>query len=512
MKYQTLYRKYRPKNFDEVVGQKITIKILKNAIMNDHISHAYLFYGPRGTGKTSIAKILARTINCQSPKNGIPCEECESCKISRESGCTDIIEIDAASNNGVDEIRELKSKISFVPSELKYKIYIIDEVHMLSTGAFNALLKTLEEPPEYSIFILATTELQKVPLTIISRCQTLEFKKIDNKSMYDKLRNISNRENILIDDSGIYEIINNSNGGLRDAIGLLDKAYSYEEKIDSNIIREISGNISKESLDSFIKLLKNNDINLVLKKINEFNDNGVDLIKLANNIVTYFRDEMIENKIYDEDKCNLIIELDNIVSKMEKSQNPKILLEVTIINYLSKKNCVKIDGDNYDSTNNSSKVLNNKIVDDKQIKKNNLEEIKTIRISNTLCKPDKLLISTIRKEWIKLKDYAFDEEFGNIARILSSDILPVAASSTNLILVSKLLGIANQLNNDIDNIEKLIFAVFKSSYKIICLSDDEWQKCIKDYKNNKDKFKYITENDNNNNAKTLKQKAKELFD
>ena len=220
MKYQALYRKYRPKNFNEVVGQNVTTKILKNAITSNHISHAYLFYGPRGTGKTSIAKIFARTINCSNLNDVVPCENCDSCLYSINPGCPDIIEIDAASNNGVDEIRELKNKISFVPTELKYKVYIVDEVHMLSTGAFNALLKTLEEPPEHAIFILATTELQKVPLTIISRCQTLEFKKIDDSSMKNKLQEISNIEKIKIDDSGIEEIIKNSNGGLRDAIGL----------------------------------------------------------------------------------------------------------------------------------------------------------------------------------------------------------------------------------------------------------------------------------------------------
>ena len=188
MAYKALYRTYRPTTFEEVAGQQHIVKTIKNALATGKLAHAYLFTGPRGTGKTSIAKILSRTINCESPKNGVPCEKCDSCKISIEPGCVDIIEIDAASNNGVDEIRELKSKISFVPSALRYKVYIVDEVHMLSTGAFNALLKTLEEQPEHAIFVLATTELQKVPLTIISRCQTLEFRKIDAQSMTQKLQ------------------------------------------------------------------------------------------------------------------------------------------------------------------------------------------------------------------------------------------------------------------------------------------------------------------------------------
>ena len=206
MKYQALYRKYRPKNFDEVVGQNITMKILKNAIMNDHISHAYLFYGPRGTGKTTFSKIFARNINCLNPVDGSACGTCSNCLVSFSQECVDIIEIDAASNNGVDEIRDLKSKINIVPSDLLYKVYIIDEVHMLTDSSFNALLKTLEEPPEHVIFILATTDPQKIPDTIVSRCQCFSFKPIPVSTINDCLLNICNLENIDIDDDALNYI------------------------------------------------------------------------------------------------------------------------------------------------------------------------------------------------------------------------------------------------------------------------------------------------------------------
>ena len=288
MKYQALYRKYRPKNFDEISGQNTTIKILKNAIKNKKISHAYLFYGPRGTGKTSIAKIFSRAVNCLENKNGIQCEKCENCILSNEKECVDIIEIDAASNNGVDEIRELKSKVNFVPAELKYKVYIIDEVHMLSIGAFNALLKTLEEPPEHIIFILATTEFNKVPATIVSRCQTFEFKKINENDIINKIKEISNNEKIKIDNNAIEEIAKCSNGGLRDAIGLLEKAIAYSENIITiDTIKEISGNISNEELKEFILLFENKNIETILKKINNYYSNGIDLIKLTNDLIEY---------------------------------------------------------------------------------------------------------------------------------------------------------------------------------------------------------------------------------
>ncbi len=509
MEYQALYRKYRPKNFNEVVGQKITLQILKNSIKNDHVSHAYLFYGPRGTGKTSIAKILARTVNCEHLIDEVPCEECSSCISSKNQNCVDIIEIDAASNNGVDEIRELKNKISFVPTELKYKVYIVDEVHMLSTGAFNALLKTLEEPPQYAIFILATTELQKVPLTIISRCQTLEFKRIDDKSMYAKIKEISEKEKIKIDDSGIKEICKYSNGGLRDAIGIMEKACAYtDELINDLVIKEISGNISQDELDEFINLYKNKNIESIINLIDKYYSNGIDLIKLANSIIDNLRNNMINNKLYDKKICSIIYTLDEMVSIMEKSENPKIIFEITMINNLIEQ---KIDNNKNVEDNNTINIK-----EKKSVEKELDYDIKEIRVGNTLCSADKSIISNIRKNWDNIKNYSFDPEYGNISRILSSDINPVAASKTNVILMSKLNGLSTQLNNDLNIIEKIFKMAFDEEYKIICISEQEWKKYIEEYKNDKSKFKYVVEIENkdklNTSNKSLKEKAKELFD
>ena len=225
--YQALYRTYRPQNFSEVAGQEHITKTLMNALKNDKISHAYLFSGPRGTGKTSIAKIFAKAVNCEKAPTSDACCSCEICKGIAEGKISDVIEIDAASNNGVDEIRDLRERVKYVPSVCKYKVYIIDEVHMLSTSAFNALLKTLEEPPKHAIFILATTEIHKIPATILSRCQRFDFRAISTPDLIKRVSEVATKENIDITDEAIEVIALNAEGGLRDALSLLDQAISF---------------------------------------------------------------------------------------------------------------------------------------------------------------------------------------------------------------------------------------------------------------------------------------------
>ena len=267
MNYKVLYRKYRPDGFDNLVGQKHVVDILKNSIKEKRIAHAYLFSGPRGTGKTSTARILAKSVNCLNNKDGVACGECESCLAF--NGNPDIIEIDAASNNGVEEIRELINNVKIMPTSLKYKVYIIDEVHMLSQSAFNALLLTLEEPPEHVLFILATTNLESVPITIVSRCQRFEFHRITENDIIERLKFVCDEEKIKYEDDGLKEIATLADGGLRDALSILDQLSKNDEVITSKLVSEEIGSISNKKIDDLIKYLDKNDILLILGKGHE---------------------------------------------------------------------------------------------------------------------------------------------------------------------------------------------------------------------------------------------------
>ena len=360
MAYISLYRKYRPQSFSEVVGQEVVKKVIKNSILNDKISHAYIFSGPRGTGKTSIAKIFSKAVNCLSPIEGDVCSECDVCKHSFDDEI-DIVEIDAASNNGVDEIREIRNKVNLVPSTGKYKVYIIDEVHMLTTGAFNALLKTLEEPPSHAIFILATTEPHKIPATIMSRCQRFDFKRIPNEKIVLRLKYIVEQENLSVDEEALYEIARISDGGMRDSISLLDQLVSYNP-VNANIddVHEINGSLSNKRLKEFITNILNKDITNVLNDIDEFYSNGKSLIKITESIINFLKNVLLlkvsrdyllskvdEISDYEEvlkmasieQITELITKFNNEINDIKISSDPKLSMEILII-----KECSKMEG------------------------------------------------------------------------------------------------------------------------------------------------------------------------
>lgn len=383
--YHALYRKYRPKDFDSVVGQDSIIKTLKNSIIHKNFSHAYMFFGPRGTGKTSVSKIFARNINCLNPKNGIACEECDACKVSFSKDCVDIIEIDAASNNGVDEIRDLKNKISLVPSELRYKVYIIDEVHMLSIGAFNALLKTLEEPPEHAIFILATTDPQKVPETIVSRCQCFSFKRISDNAIVDRLRYVCNCENIDIDDNVLEKISILSDGGLRDSLGMLDKLVSYSDrKITIEDFNDINGVVSDEDISKFLDYILTGNIVEILNFIKYVNDGGKNLIQIVTQLIVFSRNMVVDYYISKKDikySVDLLQNFLNLINEkmfdIKKSGNTKIYIEMFLLKFVddyilnTNSTMIKISND----VNNHINKTNNGIVKPKIKSDNNSNPI-----------------------------------------------------------------------------------------------------------------------------------------
>ena len=293
MAYQALYRKYRPTNFDEVVGQTHIIQTLKNAIVQNRISHAYLFCGPRGTGKTSIAKIFAKTLNCTNSQDA-PCGVCENCKMAANGSHPDIIEIDAASNNGVDEVRNLIDKVKYAPMQGKYKIYIIDEVHMMTSGAFNALLKTIEEPPAHVIFIFATTEPNKVLPTIISRCQRFDFNKVSMHDIKYRLFVVCKNEGIEIDENGLTLIAQLADGGMRDALSILDQCVAYcSSHIDVDDIRKIYGVVTSEDIGKLFYSVYKKDVDSFVKDIQKYSDMGMDIKRLTADFIHMLKDSLI---------------------------------------------------------------------------------------------------------------------------------------------------------------------------------------------------------------------------
>ena len=293
--YQALYRKYRSQTFGQLVGQEVIATTLRQAVEQEKISHAYLFSGPRGTGKTSVAKIFAKAMNCPNQKGGEPCNECYICEAITNGSLEDVIEIDAASNNGVDEIRDIRDKSTYAPSLAPHKVYIIDEVHMLSTGAFNALLKTLEEPTENVVFILATTELHKIPATILSRVQRFEFKSIKTPAIQDHLKAVLDKEGIDYEEEAVAIIARRAEGGMRDALSILDQALSLTAgaQLTTAMAEEITGSISQEALDLYVAALSAQDATAALDQLNLIFDNGKNMARFVTDLLQYLRDLLI---------------------------------------------------------------------------------------------------------------------------------------------------------------------------------------------------------------------------
>lgn len=339
--YQVLYRKYRPKVFSDVYGQDHVTSTLKNEIKNGRVSHAYLFTGSRGTGKTTCAKILAKAVNCEHNIDGEPCNECEVCKGLDNGSIYDVVEIDAASNNGVDNIRELRDETNYAPSRGKYRVYIIDEVHMLSTGAFNALLKTLEEPPAHVIFILATTEVHKLPATILSRCQRFDFKRIQPETMAVRLKEVADLEGLSLDDDAAVLIARIADGALRDGLSILDQCAGRSKEINSDLVSEVAGLAGREAMYKLSDCIANSDSNTAMSIISDLYQNSFDMERLCVEMINHFRNFLVaktvrksrELIICTDDEYNTILEasknftVENIVFALDLFQNTLVTIK-----------------------------------------------------------------------------------------------------------------------------------------------------------------------------------------
>ena len=530
--YQALYRKYRPKTLEEVAGQKVITQTIANEILHDKLSHAYLFAGPRGTGKTSIAKIIAKIINCESPNGLKPCDVCVNCTQYNNKQATDIIEIDAASNNGVDEIRELKSKVSLVPTTGKYKIYIIDEVHMLTVGAFNALLKTLEEPPSHIIFILATTDPHKIPNTILSRCQRFDFEKISETDIVERLKQVVSLENIKIDDEALHEIARLSDGGMRDSLSMLDQVISFvsdDKIIDVSDIHAINGTLSQTELKEFISSFINHDLENLFRLIDEYNSSGKNIIKLTEEIIlflrnlllysevpNYFKEKNYNIEVYKELSKNLnsreiinyIYELNNSLHDMKTFSSPKMILELVII-----KLCSHNDSKVITNAKEEEKIVEQKNIVSKEISKNEVKNdvpiknvsikeednknvefpnrdikeklkiVKQVRIENALANLDKKIIKYILSKEIEIRTQILNPDFNQVASMILDGALK-AAGNDYLVYVYNDEITSDLFNENIINIENMFEQIFNKKFKLISTYQDEWDE-IKNLFNNK---------------------------
>lgn len=507
MSYKVLYRKYRPSSFKEIIGESTIVDNLKQSIKDKSFSHAYIFTGPRGTGKTSTAKVLAKTINCTNSENGEPCNECESCKNFNTS--PDIIEIDAASNNGVDEIRELRTNITLAPTASNYKIYIIDEVHMLTTGAFNALLKTLEEPPSHAIFILATTEVYKVPITILSRCQRYDFKKLSHADLTDHLKDICKKEKITYENDALDEIYELSEGCARDALSILDQLSKIKDKLTlENVLTEYNI-ISNKTIETLLDYTVNNNYQELIDILNDFENTGMNAQKLIKKIITYLETVALNIKLKKEKKYSF-----ELVSKLIRELNACYIdarINKNIFSIIKLCFLELMDNNNDLSKKENLKKENTTNKKDEKISKTSTTEsrsltIKEIRINNCFVEASKKSLTDLTNFWNNLDQ-------NQIKSFVVTDYKPVAASSKNAIFTCEETSLTNLFNIRHIEIEKLL-KKNKLDIKIVAITNEEWLQQKNKYKinikNNK-KYTYIEEPKNIDEGETIKGEIEDIF-
>ena len=517
MSYRVLYRKYRPDSFDNLIGQRSIVEILKNSIIENKIAHAYLFSGPRGTGKTSTARILAKAINCLNNKDGLACGECENCLAF--NGNPDIIEIDAASNNGVEEIRELINNVKIMPTSLKYKVYIIDEVHMLSQSAFNALLLTLEEPPAHVVFILATTNIESVPITILSRCQRFDFKKINEEDILKQMEDICEKEGISYDVEGLREIAILSDGGLRDALSVLDQVSKNATTITSDLVIKEVGSISNKNIADLVEAIDKFDYKTIDQILSNFQENNLNykvvikklVMELARKAVDILNNGSSGNLKYDMCK-KIILELNDLMNKININIEPYLLIKVLILGYVNVSDNNSINEINLDL--NKDKEKNRKIEEniekvenrnqenaqkkpeniqnEENKEQSNLERIIDIRINNCFVDASKKYLGDIQEKW----DSFINNLSSALIRGLVSDTKVVTASSKYAIIMTTIKHKDKEINEKLDEVINLFNEFINDKYTLVFIDEEKWnlekEKYINNLKN-KHKYEYIEE-------------------